>query len=87
VELTLTFVESDRRGVEKIVKKEVLRDESAKPLTKGRASKLIARFHPEFAVAGSVMLIDSVDHPQFSFNVVKPIRLGSNKWLHVYVSD
>jgi hypothetical protein len=81
VKARITFVEVTN-GHEKTVKEEILVDKSKKPLTKGRAAKLLGRHYPSLMVAGRVLLVDT-DRGWVS--ITGPVR--TNVWLNVYVAQ
>jgi hypothetical protein len=80
VKLKLTYVESDFRGTQRVIGEELLDGESDKPMTKGRAKKLVHRFHPDFRA----FMIDASDFP--AEWVVHTERKSPNLWVNVYAS-
>jgi hypothetical protein len=81
MKLKLTYVEGDYRNQLKVVGEEILEGESEKPITKGRALKMIQRFHPEFK---TLFVSEAFDFP--AEWRVHSKQLGPNRWLYVYAS-
>ena len=77
----VTLVEVTHSG-ERVLEETILQSESSKELTKGRASKLLARHYPELATAGRVILVDT-DRGWCALRAIQPER---NVWLNVYIS-
>lgn len=80
MKLKLTYVEEDFRGKQHVIREEFLEGESTKPITKGRAAKLINRVHPEYWP----LLVDASDFP--AEWLVHVEQKDSNCWLYVYAS-
>jgi hypothetical protein len=73
-------MEETHKG-ERIVRVAVLTDHSEKPLTKGRASKMLARAYPDLKLTDKVLLIDT---PR-GWSVVKAIQPRRGVWLRIYI--
>jgi hypothetical protein len=79
----ITFVEETPMG-EKIVREEIVSDDSFKRMTKGRAAKIISRHYPGLRIGNlRVMLVDT----DKGWLVVKANQVRKNVWLKVYISE
>ena len=80
MKLILTFVQVTGSQAQKILREETLEGESGKEMTKGRATKLIKRFHPEMRP----MLVSASEFP--ADWLVTITRISVNTWEYVYAA-
>jgi hypothetical protein len=77
----ITFIEETHR-IRKVVREEIVSDDSGKRLTKGRASRILSRHFPDLKTGHTVTLIDT----DRGWCALRTKEIRKNVWLHVYVS-